>query len=137
MPAATPASTSAPTADTASRELIVTRDFNAPRSVVFRLWTDAEHISNWWGPNGFTTTTYQMDVRPGGFWRFIMHGPNGTDYPNTIAYREVVEPKRLVYDHHAGDETTPPHFHATITFTKVGDQTRVTLHSIFPSEEEF
>lgn len=136
-----PATTTAPTNDQASgpasRELTFTRDFNAPRDLVFRLWTDAEHISNWWGPNGFTTTTYQMDVRPGGVWRFTMHGPDGTDYANSIVYREVIEPEYLKYDHYAGDATAPPHFHATVSFTSTESKTRVTLNLLFPSVEEF
>ena len=57
------------------------------------------------GPNGFTTTIHEMDVQVGGVWRFIMHGPDGTDYPNKIVYREIVKPERLVYDH--GDDNDP------------------------------
>src|SRR5207253_3226800 len=67
---------------TAEREIIATRIFEAPREVVFRMWTDPNHIVRWWGPNGFTTTMQEMDVRPGGVWQFIMHGPDGRDYPN-------------------------------------------------------
>ena len=137
MPATAPARTNHQATVPGSRELTFTRDFNAPRDLVFRLWTDAEHISNWWGPNGFTTTTYRMDVRPGGLWRFTMHGPDGTDYANSIVYREIVEPEYMTYDHYAGDETAPPHFHATVTFTSTEGKTRVTLNLLFPSEEEF
>ena len=66
---------------TADREIVATRVFDAPRDLVFRMWTDPAHIVHWWGPNGFTTTIHEMDVRPGGMWRFIMHGPDGVDYP--------------------------------------------------------
>jgi uncharacterized protein YndB with AHSA1/START domain len=94
--------TSAP----ADREMVITRVINAPRALVFKAWTKPAHIGNWWGPRGFTTTTHSMDVRPGGEWRFVMHGPDGTDYQNRIVDLEVVEPERLVYDHfgEAGDE---------------------------------
>jgi len=81
--------TSSPTAD---REIGTTRIFDAPRELVFRMWTDPEHVGNWWGPTGFKTTTQLIDVRPGGQWRFIMHGPDGTDYPNKIVFVEIVEP---------------------------------------------
>src|SRR5689334_18469516 len=67
--------------DSSDREIVITRVIDAPRELVFAAFTDAEHISNWWGPNGFRTTTYEKDVRPGGVWRFTMHGPDGTDYP--------------------------------------------------------
>jgi uncharacterized protein YndB with AHSA1/START domain len=68
----------------ADRQIVTTRVLDAPRELVFKMWTDPEHIVQWWGPKGFTTTTYSMDVRPGGVWRFVMHGPDGTDYQNKI-----------------------------------------------------
>jgi len=64
---------------TADREITATRIFNAPRELVFDLWTTPEHLGQWWGPRGFTTTTHAMDMRPGGEWRFVMHGPDGRD----------------------------------------------------------
>ncbi|HEY8127204.1 MAG TPA: SRPBCC family protein, partial [Hyphomicrobium sp.] len=66
------------------REIIITRLLNAPRALVFAAFKDPDHITNWWGPNGFSTTTYEMDFRPGGLWLFTMHGPDGTDYPNRV-----------------------------------------------------
>ena len=61
------------------REIVATRIFDAPRELVWKVWTEQEHIGQWWGPKGFTTTTYSMDVRPGGVWRFVMHGPDGRE----------------------------------------------------------
>ena len=61
------------------REIVATRVFAASRALVFTLWTDPRHIAQWWGPNGFTTTIHEMDVRSGGVWRFVMHGPDGVD----------------------------------------------------------
>src|SRR5690242_18319385 len=87
--------------DTSDREILQSRMFDAPRALVFEAFTKAEHLACWWGPNGFRTTTKSMDVRPGGAWTFTMHGPDGKDWPNHIAYREVVAPERLVYDHGA------------------------------------
>ncbi len=124
------ASTSTAT-NTADREIVITRVFDAPRELVFDAWIDPQHVASWWGPKGFTTTIHHMDVRPGGEWRFIMHGPDGIDYPNKIVYLEIARPERLVYDH--GDEGDPAHFRATVTFEKQGDKTRLTMRSLFRS----
>src|SRR5437016_4897301 len=113
------------------REIVASRVFDAPRELVWKLWTEPEHIAQWWGPNGFTNTIHSMDVRPGGVWDFVMHGPDGTDYKNVIVYREVVRPKRLVYEHGPG-----PVFDVTVDFDAVGDKTRVTMSLIFESVEQ-
>jgi len=112
------------------REIVATRLFDAPRRLVWRMWTDAEHVAQWWGPNGFRNTIHEMDVRPGGAWRLVMHGPDGTDYTNKFIYLEVVEPSRLVYDH-----VTGPLFRATVTFTDRGEKTEVTVRMEFDSAE--
>jgi uncharacterized protein YndB with AHSA1/START domain len=118
------------------REIVITRVFNAPRALVFGAWTDPEHVTKWWGPRGFTTTTHVMDVRPDGVWRFIMHGPDGRDYHNKIIFIEVVEPERLVY-HHAGEEDTKDvTFQTTVTFEDLGGKTRLTMRSLFPTAAE-
>jgi uncharacterized protein YndB with AHSA1/START domain len=80
-------------AASADRELIFTRIFDAPRELVLKAWTDPKQIVKWWGPKGFATTTHEMDVRPGGVWRFIMHGSDGTDYKIKIVFLEVVKPR--------------------------------------------
>jgi uncharacterized protein YndB with AHSA1/START domain len=116
--------------DTAGRELVATRTFDAPRDLVFRMFTEPEHITHWWGPRGFRTTTSEMDVRPGGVWRHVMHGPDGVDYPNEIVYLEVVRPERLSYDH-----VSPPKFQTTITFAEEGERTRVCFRMVFESAE--
>ncbi|HEY1107374.1 MAG TPA: SRPBCC family protein [Opitutaceae bacterium] len=124
-------------ADDSAREILVTRIFHAPRELVFSAWTDPRHIANWWGPRGFSTTTHEMDVRPGGKWRLVMHGPDGTDYPNLITYREVVRPERLVYTHVGNTEKDPHTFVSTATFEELGGgKTRVTLRAVFQSPEE-
>jgi uncharacterized protein YndB with AHSA1/START domain len=117
---------------TADREIVLTRVYDAPRELVFRMFTDPEHVRQWWGPNGFTTTTHKMDVRPGGKWRFVMHGPDGTDYPNLITYVEVVQPERLAYKH-GSDESEPAHFDVTVTFEEQDGKTTLTMRSIFPT----
>src|SRR5882757_7001803 len=84
--------------NTRDRELLLTRTLNAPVQLVWEVCTNPDHIKNWWGPNGFTNTIHVMDVKPGGVWDFIMHGPDGTDYKNENIFTEVVKYKKIVYD---------------------------------------
>jgi uncharacterized protein YndB with AHSA1/START domain len=121
----------------AERSIVLSRRFDAPRELVFAAWTRPEHVAAWFGPDGFTLTTYEMDVRPGGRWHFTMHGPDGTDYPNLIRYREVVAPSHLVYDQNGGDDDPTPPFHVTVTFEAVGSQTELTLRMVFATREHY
>jgi uncharacterized protein YndB with AHSA1/START domain len=116
--------------DTAAREIVASRVFDAPRELVWKAWSDPKHIVQWWGPKGFTTTMQEMDFRPGGTWRFIMHGPEGPEYQNQFIYREIVKPERITYSHVSG-----PLFEATVTFTAQGDKTRVEVRMVFESAE--
>lgn len=119
------------------RAIIATRVIDAPRDLVFEAWTDPKHLSQWWGPNGFTTTTSAFDMRPGGAWRFVMHGPDGRDYENRITYDEVVKPERIRYHHGGSDDVEPVQFRTTVTFEDLGsNRTRLTLHAVFPSAAE-
>lgn len=123
---------------TAGRELLMTRVFNAPRTLVFKVWTSPEHVGHWWGPKGFTTTTHEMDVRPGGTWRYTMHGPEGRDFPNVIVFDEVVDPELLRYSHGSGVEDDEfEDFNVTITFRDLGGRTELTMHTVFPTVEGF
>lgn len=115
------------------RELIITRVFDAPRQLVFKAWTDPKQVAQWWGPRGFTITTHEMDVRPGGIWRFVMHGPDSVDYDNKIVYTEIVEPERLVYVHGSGEAGEPGQFQVTVTFTGQGNKTQLTMRMRFES----
>ena len=117
----------------ADREIVISRLIKAPRERVFAAWTDPGHIGGWWGPQGFTTTTQAMDVRPGGAWRYTMHGPDGVDYPNLIVYSEVARPERLAYVHGSGEDDDPHQFTTVVTFEDEGGQTRLTMRSIFAS----
>ena len=92
------------------REIVISRLIDAPQERVFDAWTDPEQVVQWWGPNGFTTTTYKMEVKPGGVWRFVMHGPDGRDHQNKITYLEVVRPERLVFEHGGDDDLEPVSF---------------------------
>jgi uncharacterized protein YndB with AHSA1/START domain len=109
------------------REIMGTRVFDAPRDLVWTMWTDPNHIAQWWGPRGYRNTIHEMDFRPGGAWNFIMHGPDGQDYQNKIVYVEIVKPERIVYDHVSG-----PIFRATVTFEDLdGNKTKVTMGTQF------
>ena len=118
------------------RSIIGVREFDAPRDLVFSAFTDPKHLAQWWGPNGFTTTTSTFDMRPGGVWRFVMHGPDGRDYQNRITYEEIVPPERLVYRHGGGDDVEPVQFRQTIVFEDLGGRTRITWRGDFPSAAE-
>lgn len=117
------------------REIAATRVFDAPRELVWKAWTDPEHIGKWWGPNGFTTTTFSMDLRPGGVWRYVMHGPDGRDYQNKVTYIEVVEPERLVYKLGGAEDVEPVTHHVTVTFRDLGGRTRIDTRMVFDSPE--
>ena len=92
---------------TAAREIVITRVFDAPCERVWEAWTNPQHVANWWGPNGFTTTIEEMDVHPGGVWKHVMHGPDGTDYPNSSVFKEGVKPERMVFAHGSGHADGP------------------------------
>jgi uncharacterized protein YndB with AHSA1/START domain len=114
--------------DSTGRELHASRFFKAPRPLVYRMWTEPEHIAQWWGPRGFATTIHQMDVRPGGEWRFVMHGPDGTDYPNHTVFEEIVPLERIVMKH-----LSWPHHRMYIRFSDVEGGTEITVQMLFES----
>jgi uncharacterized protein YndB with AHSA1/START domain len=119
------------------RAIVATRVIDAPRALVWMAWTKPEHLSQWWGPNDFTTTTSAFDFRPGGVWRFVMHGPDGRDYENRITFDEIVPPERIRYRHGGDGDVEPVQFHTTVTFADVDHKTtRLTLHAVFPSAAE-
>jgi uncharacterized protein YndB with AHSA1/START domain len=122
--------------DTSNRELVITRLINAPRELVWEAWTKPEYVKHWWGPDGFTNTIHEMEVKPGGVWRFMMHGPNGMNFPNKIVFNEVVKPERLVYTHGSEDENDPNLFHTTVIFEKQGNKTNLTMTAVFTTAEE-
>jgi uncharacterized protein YndB with AHSA1/START domain len=123
--------------DSDPRSMIGSRVFDAPRELVFRAFTDPKHLSQWWGPDGFTTTTHSFDFRVGGTWRFVMHGPDGRDYQNRVTYEEIVTPERLVYRHDGGEDVEPVKFVQTLTFEDLGNgRTSLTWHGRFPSTKE-
>jgi uncharacterized glyoxalase superfamily protein PhnB/uncharacterized protein YndB with AHSA1/START domain len=115
----------------ADREIKISRLFNAPVELVWEVWTDPEHIKNWWGPDGFTNTITKMQVEPGGEWDLTMHGPDGTDYKNKSIFREVIKHKKIVYEH-----ISAPKFVATVEFENRGNSTFINWKMLFATREE-
>ena len=118
----------------ADREIVITRVVSAPRELVFEAFTEVRHLSRWWGPEGFTTTTQSFDFRVGGEWDFVMHGPDGTDYDEWITWIEVVPPERiaLLHGEYRGD---PNAFESVLTFEPDGAATRIEMRTVFPTRE--
>ena len=111
------------------RVLVITRLFDAPRALVFKVWTAPEHLARWWAPQGFELLETRMDVRPGGAWLRRMRAPEGTVHVKRGVYREVVAPERLVFTYADAEEDglLGPETLVTVTFVDEGAQTRLTL----------
>lgn len=125
------------TRDTAAptdREIVVARVIGASREVVFDAFTEVRHLSRWWGPEGFTTTTRAFAFRVGGAWDFVMHGPDGTDYREWVVWTEIVPPERITLRHGEFDGD-PDAFDSVLTFTAEGAATRVEMRTTFPTAE--
>lgn len=120
------------TAAPGEREIVVERYFDAPRALVFEVWTQPHHVERWWGPNGFSIAVHEMDVRTGGAWRFAMHGPGGMEFQEKVVYIEVAKPERIVYAH-GSDDGGPPQFTVTATFAEEGRGTRLVMRMQFPT----
>ena len=126
--------TEKPAADAGSiadREFVHSRLIDAPRERVFRAFRDPVHLARWWGPKGFTSTFHEFDLRPGGAWRFVMHGPDGANYPNESVFVELVAPEQVVFDH-----ISSHHFRMTITFAAQGTRTMVGWRQVFDTAAE-
>jgi uncharacterized protein YndB with AHSA1/START domain len=117
-----------------SNEINITRVYDAPVQAVWDAWTDPKQVAQWWGPRGFTITTHSKDLRVGGHWDYTMHGPDGTDYPNTTKYF-VVEPlAKLVYDH-GGHGDRPALFRVTVLFSEKHGKTTMEMTMTLPTPE--
>lgn len=124
------------TAATTDREIVVSRTVRAPRALVFEVLTEARHLDQWWGPDGFRNETHSLDFREGGSWSYVMHGPDGTDYDNWIGYQVIVPPERIEYLHGSSPDDTEM-FEGSITLEEREDgTTEVTLRTVFPTKEQ-
>jgi uncharacterized protein YndB with AHSA1/START domain len=120
---------------TADREIVISRSIDAPRALVFEVFTELRHLSQWWGPEGFTTTTRAFDFRVGGEWDFVLHAPDGTDYQEWILWTEISPPERIAMRHgeFRGD---PNAFESVMTFVLEGAATRIEMRTVFPTKEQ-
>ncbi|TMG95615.1 MAG: SRPBCC domain-containing protein [Betaproteobacteria bacterium] len=114
--------------------MILARVFDAPRELMWKLWTEREHIGKWWGPKGFTLPGCEMDFRPGGTYRFVMRGPDGLDNPFHGVYREIVRNERIVFTAIL-DELPGHELLTTVTFADEGGKTKLTVRQTTPPGE--
>ncbi len=129
--------TSSGTETAAANEIVITRVFAAPRAMVWGALADPWQVGQWWGPKGFTTTMQELNLRPGGEWRLVMHGPDGTNYPNEMTVTDVVPLQRIGLEVTGGCEGAPRlHFHQTMTFNDEAGGTRFTIRITFATAEE-
>lgn len=115
------------------RQIVLSHLYDAPPDAVFTRWTHQEDLEQWWGPDGFSITVEEIDVRPGGRWTFVMHGPDGTDFPNVIVFEEVSPPDRLVYVH--GEPGDPEQFRSVVTFDEMDGRTALSMRLVFANAE--
>lgn len=122
--------------DTKNREIIVEREFEFSRELIWKAFTYPERLVEWWGPYGFTNITRTVDIRPGGHWNFVMTSKQGDHYHNLITYEELDHPDRIVYTHGTGDEGDTTEFRVTITLERIGSKkTKVIMHMVFQTPE--
>ena len=121
-----------------ARDIVIERLIDAPRELVFRAFTTAEHLAHWWGPTGFSITTFAFDFQVGGVWRFVMHGPDGRDYQNQVVFQVIEPPARIVSRHggHGEDALEFASHETRITLEAEGDKTRLTWRLVFVSIAE-
>lgn len=115
-------------------DVIITRTLNAPRELVFQMWTDPQHLPMWWGPDGFSCTRCEMDVQVGGRFHLELCGPDGARYPCDGVYREILAPERIVYEGMADEghpcgAGLPPYGRVTISFTEHAGMTTLQIHA--------
>ena len=116
------------------REVVFSRLIAAPVALVWEIWSSVRHLHEWFGPTGFTTTTQEFAFVPGGAWRFTMHGPDGTDYPNRITFRTIAPKTRIVYANSWDLPDAPLDFTVVVTFAAEGEGTRLILHMTFAND---
>jgi uncharacterized protein YndB with AHSA1/START domain len=119
--------------DHSNRKIITKRILNANRATVFSAWTNPELLAQWWGPKGFTNTFHEFNPTPGGKWKFTMHGPNGSHYPNESIFLEIAAPEKIVLKH-----VSQPHFQLTAQFEEIDEsKTLLIFQQLFDTIEEY
>ncbi len=125
-------------------EIVITREFDAPRQLLWDAWTQTEHIEKWWGPRGFTTRVTSIDMRVGGKWNYVMIGPDGAEYPVNGIFTEITPPERIVttdefgenYDEIMPNVDLPKGLIATAVFDDLGQRSRLTITVSHPTEAD-
>lgn len=119
------------------REIVLCRVINAPRERVFAAWTDPNQITQWFGPAGFKTETLECDIRPGGRWRFVYTGPDGTKYDNRMQFLRIEAPRLIEIEHGSDKDNDPARFHVTVTFdAQSNGKTVLTMRQLHPTAEQ-
>jgi uncharacterized protein YndB with AHSA1/START domain len=127
--------------DETERLLIVERVFDAPRELVWKAWTDPDQLAKWWGPRGWVTANYKLELKPGGVWHYCMRGPEGAESWGKGVYREIVEPERLVYydvfsDAAGSTVEGMPGMLITLELADLAGKTKVTSTAEFATAEQ-
>lgn len=119
------------------REIVLTRVLAAPRERVFQAWTDPAQIARWFGPDGFAVESLECDIRPGGRWRFVFTGPDGTRYDNRMVFLRIEAPRLIEMEHGSDRDDDPARFHVTVTFDSQADgKTVLTMRQLHPTPEQ-
>ena len=117
------------------REIVLSRVIDAPRSLVYAAWTDPDQIQQWFGPEGFAIETKEIDLHPGGVWRFDMVAPDGTRYTNRMVFLRMEAPAFIEVEHGSDQENDPGKFRMLVTFDEQSDgKTVLTLRQMHPSK---
>lgn len=113
-------------------EIVSSRIVNSPIERVYRAWTDPNHLKNWWGPIGFTNTFHEFDLRVGGKWIFVMHGPEGGNYNNEVEFTRIEKPTLIAWKRHS-----KPLFQVVAAFEEISpESTKIVFRMIFDTAEE-
>jgi len=116
------------------REIVLSRVIAAPRKLVFKAWTDPQHLPQWFGPAGFKVETQEIDIRVGGRWRFVFVAPDGTRYDNRMVFLKIETPHLLEMDHGKDKDDDPDRFRVIITFDEQSNgKTVITLRQLHPT----
>lgn len=117
---------------TPDSEIVTTRILNFPQKLVFKTWSNPEHLKNWWGPKGFTNTFHEFDFREGGIWKFTMHGPERGNFENECEFIKIDKPNLIAWKRHS-----KPLFQILTTFEGISEnQTKVVFKMLFETIEE-
>jgi len=117
---------------TPDSEIVTTRVLNFPQELVFKAWSNPEHLKNWWGPKGFTNTFHEFDFRVGGIWKFTMHGPERGNFENECEFIKIDKPNLIAWKRHS-----KPLFQILTTFEAISEnETKVVFKMLFETEAE-